>query len=385
MDSLFDGFGKRLDRAARSDMTARAISDLEARVAAFRRERKIGKGTLRALHIETYRGYVSDGVAHIRLRVIEEPVVPDSADILTDPKVIRTNLRRFVALALPGVRLRVIIGDQQEEVVSDRHGYATAHIPVSGLPAGWHTYHVVNVPDSSRDKPRILDGEFLVPAASSLVVVSDVDDTVLRTGLTEGFVAVRQTLTRNAATRRAVPGMAQLYAAIERHRTKSAGQPSFFYLSTGPWNLYEMLTEFLSLRNFPKGVLMLTDWGPQERYVMRSGKQHKRLALSRLFASFPHSKFLLIGDSGQNDPYVYVEAAREHPGRVRAIVILDVGEHMAERAEELRTWQVELVADGVPFFFAKDAADAARNLVTHRLIQAADVDRILVAVKKADD
>lgn len=356
-------------RAARSDKTARAVSRLEEKVAAFRRERKIGKGTLRDTHVAAYRGYVSQGKAHIRIRVTEMPVVPDSAELVADPKVVRTNLRRFVALAFPGVKLRVILGDEQVDVETDRHGYATAHIPATGMRPGWHEYHVVTIPEHPDEAPRIVAGEVLLPnAAAPFAVVSDIDDTVLRTGLTEGFVAVRQTLLGSAATRRAIPGMSALYRGLAAGFGKKP-EPAFYYLSTGPWNLYDVLTEFFELRNFPKGVLHLTDWGPQERYVMRSGKEHKRLWLSRLFAAYPSTKFVLVGDSGQNDPLVYVEAAREHAKQVQAILIVDVGDHMADRADELRKWQLELEAERVPFYFVSDATEAAGVLARHRMVR----------------
>ena len=360
---------KRVSRAARSNTTARAVSSLEERLAAFRRERKIGKGTLRDTHVAAYRGYVSDGIAHIRIRVTEMPVVPESTDLVADPKVIRTNLRRFVALAFPGVRLRVMLGDQFADVETDRHGYATAHLAATEMLPGWHEYHVVTIPDNSDEKPRIAIGEVQLPdPAAPFAVVSDIDDTVLRTGLTEGLVAVRQTLLGSAATRREIPGMPLLYQGLATGTGKKP-EPSFYYLSTGPWNLYDVLTEFLEIRGFPKGVLHLTDWGPQERYVMRSGKEHKRLSLARMFSAYPKTKFVLIGDSGQNDPYVYVEAAREHPRQVRAIIIIDVGDHMPERAQELREWQQELEAEKIPFHFVSDAAEAAKVFVSHRMIK----------------
>jgi len=358
-----------MGRAARSDTTARTISKLEGKIAAFRRERKIGKGTLRDTHVAAYRGYVSGGIAHIRIRVTEMPAVPDSTELVADPKVVRTNLRRFVALSFPGVRLRILFLNEQVDVVTDRHGYATAHLPAEGLAPGWHEYHAVTIPDDPDETPHITTGEVVLPDPDApFAVISDIDDTVLRTGLTEGLVAVRQTLLGSAATRRAIPGMAALYRGMAAgFGTKPA--PSFYYLSTGPWNLYEVLTEFLELRGFPKGVLHLTDWGPQERYVMRSGKEHKRLSLARAFAAYPKTKFILVGDSGQNDPLVYVEAAREHRHQVKAIVILDVGEHMAERAAELRAWQIELADENVPFYFVADATEAANVLAHHRIVK----------------
>ncbi len=367
---------RKMGQAARSDTTARTISKLEQKVATFRRERKIGKGTLRDTHIAAYRGYVSGGVAHIRIRVTEMPIVLDPAGLIANPKVVRTNLRRFVAISFPGVRLRILFADQQIDVETDRHGYATAHLPATSLAPGWHEYHAVTIPDHPDEAPQISTGEVVLPDPTApFAVISDIDDTVLRTGLTEGLVAVRQTLQGSAATRRPIPGMAALYRGLAAG-FGHAGQPSFYYLSTGPWNLYEVLTEFLELRGFPKGVLHLTDWAPQERYVMRSGKQHKRLSLARAFSAYPDTKLILIGDSGQNDPYIYVEAAKENPRRVKAIVILDVGEHMAERASELRDWQRDLDAEGVPFYFVSDATDAARVLAKHRILKKDVVDDV---------
>ena len=374
----------RIGQAARSNTTARAISSLEEKLAAYRRERKIGKGTLRDTHVAAFRGYVSDGHAHIRIRVTEMPYVPDATELVADPKVGRTNLRRFVALAFPGVRLRVILGEEQVDVETDRHGYATAHIPAPDLLPGWHDYHAVTIPDNSSEAPIIASGEVLLPdPRAPFAVVSDIDDTVLRTGLTEGFVAVRQTLLGSASTRREIPGMPAYQGLAAGIGNKP--EPAFYYLSTGPWNLYDMLTEFLDIRGFPRGVLHLTDWGPQERYVMRSGKEHKRLSLARMFASFPKTKFVLIGDSGQNDPYVYVEAAREHPRQVRAIVILDVGDHMAQRAQELVEWQVELAAEGIPFYFVDDARQAAELMVQHRMVKKDVVERVTEQILERGD
>lgn len=383
-DQFWQSLGHGVERAARSDRTAKAVSDLEQRIATFRRERKIGKGTLRATHVAAYRGFIANGTAHVRIRVFEEPVVPDSAEVIANPKVIRSNLRRFVALALPGVKLKVVFGDESADVESDRQGYATAHIPVpADLEPGWHDYTVVTIPDDPTEQPTFVTGQLIAPDPEApFLVISDVDDTVLRTGLTEGMVAVRQTLAGSAQTRRAIAGMAALYAGLYRGKGDHPA-PAFLYLSTGPWNLYELLTEFLAFRGFPDGVLMLTDWAPQERYIMRSGKQHKRLMLARMFSLYPKTKFVLIGDSGQNDPYVYVEAAKQHPNRVRAIVILDVGDHMAERAAELKEWQTELRKEKVPFYFVRDAAEAAKIFTRLKMVDSDVVSEVALAIAEA--
>jgi len=200
---------------------------------------------------------------------------------------------------------------------------------------------------------------------SPFTVVSDIDDTVLQTGLTQGFVAVQRTMLGEAETRRPVPGMAALYQALAGVSDPS---PPFWYLSTGAWALYDMLTEFLSLQGFPDGPLFLTDWGPHHRYLLRSGREHKRARLRRLLEAVPGTPFVLVGDSGQGDAELYVEAARAHPGRVAAIIVLDVGAHRVERAVELDSWAEGLADEGITFDFVTDAAEAARVLVRQGLL-----------------
>ncbi len=363
--------GAKIDTTARSADTAKTVSDLEDRISAFRRERKLGKGTLRSTYVAAYRGYVDSHGAHILVRVMEEPVLPASAEDLPKSAVLKSNLRRFVSLALPGSRVQVTLatdtaGEPEavspSPVVSDRHGYGTTTIELPGeLAPGWYDYTAETIPDDPGEEPTVSIGQVLVPdPAAPVAVISDIDDTVLRTGLSEGMVAVRNTLLGEAHTRTPVPGMSELYRRIQA--SNAPASTMFCYVSTGSWSLYDMLVEFLDLSGFPIGPLFLTSWGPQERYVMRSGREHKRTTLRRIFESYPDTSFVLIGDSGQKDPDAYLEIQSEHPDQVRAIIIIDVGEHMAERAEELRAIATEQQGMGVEFHFVADAEAGAAVL-----------------------
>ena len=240
-----------------------------------------------------------------------------------------------------------MLGDQFADVETDRHGYATAHLAATGMLPGWHgRYHVVTIPDNSDESRGSQSGRFNSDPAAPFAVVSDIDDTVLRTGLTEGLVASAR-LCWAAPPRREIPGMPLLYQVWQPAPARSP-EPSFYYLSRDPGTCTTSLPEFLEIRGFPRGPSSHRLGPTGAVYVMRSGKEHKRLSLARMFSAYPKTKFVLIGDSGQNDPYVYVEAAREHPRQVRAIIIIDVGDHMPERAQELREWQQRLEAEKIP-------------------------------------
>ena len=157
-----------------------------------------------------------------------------------------------------------------------------------------------------------------------LGLVSDVDDTIVETGLTRGLEFLRITLLTEVTDRAPLPGAAALYRALVC-RSGEAGLP-VFYLSTSPWNLHEVLLEFIALRGFPFGPLLLTDWGPGRGNLFRIGaREHKLGLIRRILAEHPGLALLLVGDTGQLDPEIYATAAREHPGRIRAIYVRRTG------------------------------------------------------------
>lgn len=372
-----------LDDVVRSERTAGIVSSVEQTLSRWRRERKIGKGTLRATHVTAYRGYVANGRAAIRFRVIEQPVVPAQAEALTDPELLKMNVRRFFALSFPGVRVKVTLNGAGDEAVTTRHGFATVQLPVGDVSPGWHDYTAETVPVDESEEVATARSQVLLPdPAAPVWIVSDIDDTVLQTGLAEGLTAMKNTFLGQARTRRAVPGMATLYRALEGSGPAESRVP-FFYLSTGSWAFYDMLTEFLRVRGFPDGPLFLSDWAPQERYITRSGTEHKRTNLRRLFQTYPDAKFILVGDSGQRDPYNYTDLAREFPDSVARIIILDVGRE--DKAAEVLEFAASMTDDDPPLDLVADAAEAAEVLAEAGLLDDAAVAAVRASVERGTE
>lgn len=376
-----EGSWNPIERVGRSERTAGLVSGIENAISTFRRERKIGKGTMRATYVEAYRGYIAEGRASIRLRVMEEPVVPPPAEALTDPEILRSNVRRFVALPFPGVNVRAQHGDAFDEVVTDRHGYAVAHIPLSDTQPGWYDITVTTQPVDESEPVAVGKTRALLPDPTAQVwVVSDIDDTILQTGLAEGMAALKTTLLGQARTRNAVPGMSMLYRALEAGVERKQ-RAAFFYLSTGPWNLYSMLTEFMRVRGFPTGPLFLTDWGPQERYVRRSGVQHKLGTLRRLLTVYPDVPVILIGDSGQRDIDTYTIIAREFGDRVRTVIILDVG--IEDRRQIVSQKAQDAREEGIDLLFVTDAREAAVELAERGFITEDAIAAVSLAYERS--
>jgi phosphatidate phosphatase APP1 len=365
------------------------ISELDKRLTHYRRDRKLGQGSFRGMKVVVHRGYVVGDQVRVHLRVIEEPAMPDVGENLEVVSLAKQNLRRFMALGMPQVEVVVTLDDVQATVVTGRRGFAAAVLTVPGLAPGWHEVHAEVLPVDADHDGAVGVGRVVVPDPTApFLVISDIDDTILRTGLTEGLTAFTTTVFSDANQRAAIPGMASLYRGLVRpsapppkqrrsSRARAAAvEPTFFYVSTGSWSMYPVLTKFLQARGFPRGPLFLTDWGPSDRYILRSGAEHKRSAMRRLFEGYPDTPFVCIGDSGQGDAEAYLAMAEAFPGRIAAILIIDVGPHMSARADTLTARGLELQAEGLQFHFVRDAYEATRVCVDLGLCEPGTIDEV---------
>ncbi|BBY60690.1 App1 family protein [Mycolicibacterium sarraceniae] len=360
----------RLPRWIAADLTAKlrspeaaaVVAGLEGKLTERRRDYKVQSGAFRGVRVLVYRGFVTDNVAKVRVRVFETPELPGDSRI---PywEVAQSNLRRHAALSIVGAQVELRVGRHRATEVTDAHGFANFSLPVPKLRTGWHPAEAVVA--GIGDEPTVGAGLVIKPSLTApFLVISDIDDTILLTGLTEGLTMVARTLLRDVEQRSAIPGMSALYRGLARGvpgRTgKPRPEPAFFYVSTGSWSFYSMLDQFVELRDFPSGPMFLTDWGPTERYLRRSGAEHKRAAVRRLFKAYPSMRFVLVGDSGQRDPLIYEEMARAFPGRVALALIRQVGSEADERNNQLRKHAELLQAEGIPLHLVLDARQAAQ-------------------------
>ncbi|MGH7483506.1 MAG: phosphatase domain-containing protein, partial [Longimicrobiales bacterium] len=215
----------------------------------------------------------------------------------------------------------------------------------------------------------------LVPSSEAeFGVVSDVDDTVLRSHVTNRLLFARAVLLRNARSRPPLAGVAELYRALEAG-PDGRGRNPVFYVSLTAWNLYDVLEACLAVHDVPLGPLMLRDRGLNASVAPRD-KVDRAL---ELFALYPTLPFVLIGDSGQGDPESYLQVVRRAPGRVLAVYIRDVSPERRDR--EVHAVAGEVASYGVPMVLVGDSAAAARHARERGLITGAALDRVAAAVR----
>lgn len=327
----------------------RAIVALECAWDAARL-RRTGSRPPAHFRIEPYIGHGGPSGVVVRGRALDNLPPTEAVDGEGVGAAVRRSLRNFLTRELPGAPLRVTVGGTTVDAVTDAEGYFLVRVPTppEALTRPW-TRALVELSGDYRGATGTLAAsiDVLVPAADARFgIISDVDDTILQTGVQRVGRMVLQTFTGSSLTRTPFPGAAELYQDL------AAGVNPVFYVSSSPWNLHSFLLSFLRHRGFPLGPVLLRDllgtW---------AGREQKHERIQEILELHPDLRFVLLGDSGERDPEIYAYVVRSHPDRILSVYIrevrLDPGDGRVEKVSG--AW-----ASAVPFVLAADS-DAVRR------------------------
>ncbi|HEX6306600.1 MAG TPA: phosphatase domain-containing protein [Longimicrobiales bacterium] len=360
----------------------RFVHSMERRVDATR-----GRTSTGARRVVPYRGFGTTGEVFATGRVLAN--APAGEVTAEDPwwRNLRTMLRHLESDEVPGARLRLQLGSTVREALTDEEGYYRlwlangTPLPRSGL---WHLLDVAVVEPLHPDVSEVsASGLVLVPPPTARFgVISDLDDTVIRTDATRLITMLRRTLLQNARTRLPFAGVAQFYEGLHLGDHGSDANP-VFYVSSSPWNLYDVLTEFLTVQSIPLGPLMLRDWGISERALLPRGHgEHKLGAIRQIMNCYPELPFILIGDSGQEDPEIYRDIVHDYGRRVLAVYIRNVTTDPA-RARAIGELAEEVRAAGSELLLSDDTLAAARHAAEREWVGERTIRRVAEAVSSS--
>ncbi len=252
---------------------------------------------------------------------------------------------------------------------------------------------------------REVEAHILTPGEQTRIgVISDIDDTILETGITGNVRAIarnwKRVMAEMPSERVAVPGASDFYAAIggdpaakaEPHAspTQASGENTprarvrpVFYVSSSPWNLFSYLVTFKRHRGLPLGPVMLRDWGFNRKTLGTKGHgSHKRDAILGILDTFPDLRFALIGDDSQKDLVAFGKIASEQPERIAAVFIRSVSDEPLS-AEEIAAREA-IEAANVPFWTGADYAAAQVFLESNGLDFEGDVERLVRTASEGD-
>jgi phosphatidate phosphatase APP1 len=185
---------------------------------------------------------------------------------------------------------------------------------------------VNEVPNSIITNGNEFEAELLIPPLkASYGVISDIDDTILHTGVTSflKWRLIKNSLFKKAHSRISLEGSPKFYRDLHDGK-KGNEQNPIIYLSNSPWNLYQYLKLFLQVNDFPKGPILLRHFRTPFDKTLKPEKPHKQKEIINTLKTYPHLNFILIGDSGEHDPAIYTEIAAQYPDRIIAIYLRSV-------------------------------------------------------------
>jgi phosphatidate phosphatase APP1 len=342
---------------------------------------------VRHARVVPYDGYGTPTSLLVLGRVLRNaPLGPSREDATLWQNLVDTY-RRFETDEVPHARVRVAAGGAEREATTDEEGHLAARLVLDApLPPDrqWHEVTYTLVSPTPQEAPGTVTGRVLVPAPTAAYgVISDIDDTVVRSDVRQVARMARTVLFGNARTRLPFPGVAALYRALAAGLA-GAGPNPLFYVSSSPWNLHDLLLEFLDLQGIPRGPLLLRDWGIQAHELLPTAHgAHKQAAIRRILAEYPSLPFILMGDSGQEDPEIYASIVHDHPQRILAIYIRDVTRDAA-RTGAIRRLAAEVERAGCSLTLSEDTVGAARHAAEHGWI-APETLREIAGEAEADD
>lgn len=333
-------------------------------------------GLIKKVMIQPYAGYGNTKEIYLAGRVLEDKGIAPSTAL----DGFWTNLgkmrKRFLTVVFPGVRVAASFENQKISALTDEEGYFEIKILLtkSEQQEGWKNIELVLTdPITKSQTPIRASGNVYFPSPEAeFGVISDIDDTIVSTGAMRTWEMIKVTFSQNAHTRIPFPGVSEFYHALRKGSDGILSNP-LFYVSSSPWNLYDFLMEFLDTHQIPKGPLMLRDLGlSRDQWIAGSHKDHKLKQIEHIFEVYPDLPFILIGDSGQQDPEIYLEAIRRHSNKVLAVYIRDIAKR------NLSVLQEAYSKLGVPLLLVEETLEAARHAMNQGWITRDSAEKIKV-------
>ena len=284
------------------------------------------------LQIIAFQTYGTRNRIYLRGRAIEDESI--NLEQKGAFKLLFNAWKRFETDEIKNAKLMVKMGkDKFFHTTTDNNGYFLVDEVVDNVDnfaddEGWIKFelsyneeHLKRTIQSNNCFPC----EMLIPSKrATFGVITDIDDTILHTGLVSvlKWRVVFNTLLTSAGKRLPLEGAPEFYHLLHEGKQGNEANP-IFYVSHSPWNLYRYLKYFLKKNNFPKGPIILRNF-PKPFAKARGEEPRKKMEIINLLKAYPKLNFILIGDSGERDPYIYLEIAETHPNRILAIYLRSV-------------------------------------------------------------
>lgn len=250
---------------------------------------------------------------------------------------IKSLLTLFSVKPLPYVRLKIHFFDQTIDSESDKNGYFSFECdPQNFIPQGWHICRVTALDDNGNEITHS-EGKFFKPYETSYGIISDIDDTVLKSYSATIFRRLYEMVSKNPEERKLFDHTVEWYRELAESEVPGKESNPFFYVSSSEWNLYNYLNTIFKKHQLPEGIFLLNNLKRLKDFFKtgKTGHHGKYDRIKSLLEAFPDQNYILIGDNTQQDPYIYKEISLDFPGRVIAVFLRNKSKKNALKTQKL--------------------------------------------------
>ena len=330
-------------------------------------------GLTREVTIKVYNGYGHAEQMNIYGHVFRLSPLPRKKYRKSFIRNTLALLRLFFVQPFAGIKVEMQWENLTHHAETDQDGFFRfTWKDATPLTQGWQEVKVVaRMQDSIIAEAK---GQIYIPYDTQYGFISDIDDTFLISHSSNLRKRLFVLFTQNARTRKPFEGVVRHYQLLAGSNTTPEAPNPFFYVSSSEWNLYDYILEFTRVNNIPQGVFLLNQL-KRFQQLLKTGQNHhmtKFTRIARILESYPRQRFVLLGDSSQQDPYIYEAIVSHFPKQIHAVYIRDVYAQNKQKAADVLE---KIESKGVPCCFFQHSTDAILHSRKIGLIAEADVVR----------
>ena len=315
--------------------------------------------------IEPYLSFGTGESLRVSGRVLEMRNIRPLAETDTWRIHFRNMVRRLSTDEIPHATVRARLGETIVEDRADDEGYFHLDLAPSApvdVTRVWHdvSLELIDPMPTVGPLPVTTCRVLVPPPTARFGVVSDIDDTVIWTNVTDKLRMAKIVFFDGVRARLPFEGVSALYRAFQNGAGGAEGNP-IFYVSGSPWNLYDLLVEIFAHHGIPEGPIRLRDFGSSDESLLHEDtKRHKIDRIRGILDCYPSLPFLLVGDSGEQDPEIYRQIVGDYSARIPAVYIRNVTSDAA-RERAITALADEVRAAGSELVLARDSRFAAEH------------------------
>ncbi|WP_159039865.1 App1 family protein [Christiangramia fulva] len=356
-----------------------ALDSVEREISLKKYQFKDRFSLLEPITIMPFFGFGNDHYVYVKGRVLEKEKIKRKEQDISNFEHLKNTAKRYETDEIPGIKIRASFAEKQLEIKTDSDGFFLFEFefdkPIDYQKHGNKVKLRLLETKTDEDEMEASAKIFVPDENAEFGVISDVDDTVLISHMTDFFAKIKLMLLNDAKERSPFPGISALLTALSKGRDDK-GRNALFYVSGSEWNLYDLLINFFKYQDIPLGPLSLKDKGIKadlDKFTV-AHQEYKARKIRHILKTYPDLDFICIGDSGQHDPETYCKILEEFPGRIKAIYIRDVTP--AKRDKEVKKIAEKVKEMGAEMLLIEDTLEAAKHAAKMKWINEHHLEKV---------